>query len=381
MLDDAEVTLSQPLPIIDDLTNVSGIRNFVFRCQVSLPASAIQPRPLMGGTQVFAEDWVVEWHSSRHNWPQRDIACYSITDLIVSGAGQLWLSAHLITTPEIMPPYVSDYLQIPDGGNHLLHGPTQLPIRAIDVPCLVALGHGIQVYGHFLIETLFRILVGRRAFKSAHLKYKILLDAQSPTWLLTILRESLGIGGEQIEFFDPQKEQVRLRHALVPTRLLQDERFHPFANELLEELKQTLTIPKMERPISRAFIIRNRFHNPFAPHRVCTNEQELVDIAVRRYGFVSVATERLHWHEQISLFRDAEIILGQAGSGLHNALFSEPKSRLASLGFMNLVQSQIGALRQQRNAFLMAGFRSKGEFAIELRIFENFLDAVCADAT
>jgi capsular polysaccharide biosynthesis protein len=381
MLDDVEVNPFRPLPIIDDLISVSGARNFILRRQVTAPASAIQPRPLIGGTQEFAQDWVVTWHVSKHNWPQRDIACYSIIDLVVSGAGQLWLSDHLITAPEIMPPYVSNYLQIPDGGNHLLHGPTQLPIRAIDVPCLVAVGHGIQVYGHFLIEILFRILVGRRAFQLTGLKYNVLLDSQSPMWLLTILHDSLGIRKEQIEFFDPQTEQVRLRHALVPTRLLQDERFHPFANELLEELEQTLAIPKVKCPVSRAFIVRNQFHNPFAPHRVCTNESELVDIAISRYGFVPISTERLHWHEQISLFRDAEIVLGQAGSGLHNALFSKPMSRLASLGFMNLVQSQIGALRQQRNAFLMEGFRSKGEFAIELGIFEKFLDAVCADGT
>jgi hypothetical protein len=82
------------------------------------------------------------------------------------------------------------------------------------------------------------------------------------------------------------------------------------------------------------------------------------------------------WPQQIAAFRDAEITLGLAGSGLHNALFSAPESALASIGVMNFVQSEIGHLRRQHNAFL-DGIPITGDFAVDEAQFTAFLDAVC----
>lgn len=362
-----------PLVTMDNLRSIGGP---IFRLPVSDVAGAHQPQPLIPGTEGFARSWLKSWHEQEHRWEPCDIACYTVPDAIISGAGNVWLSDRLVSSPEIMPQYVANGLGVASGGNERLIREQGLPIRPIARPCLVAVGHGIRVYGHFLIEMLFRILVARRAFGGRKFRSGVLLDRQAPQWLLDILINDLGIPQEDLEFFDSSIERVRLMQAILPGRVFIGERVHPIANDLLDNFLQEILIPVSTR--KRVFITRRNFSNPAAPHRLCVNEIALVDIAQGNFGFEPVAPEELTWREQIALFRDAEIILGQAGSGLHTALFSRPGSRLASIGFMNLVQPQIAALRGQETAYFANGVDLSGEFRIDEGAFREFLNLVVA---
>jgi capsular polysaccharide biosynthesis protein len=364
--------------MISDLTISQAAGISVIRQQVASPSSGIQPLPLIAGTERFAHSWLADWHRELHHWAASDIACYSFINAVVSGTGQVWLDGQLITSPEIMPPYVANGLGVANGRLDTLNTVGLLPLRVIEQPCLVAIGHGIRVYGHFLIELLFRILIARLAHNERELPYRVLLDHEAPDWLLQILHNYLDVKSSDVEFFKPKVERVLLRHAIVPTRPLQNERFHPAANEMLEELVERLQVKSSVHQLRRVFIARNRFTNPSAPSRSCVNEQRLIDVAVTRHGFTAVAIEDMIWIEQIAVFRDAEVVLGLAGSGLHNALFSKPGSRLASIGVMNLVQSQIGALRGQRNGFLSKDVGVAGNFEVDEKCFTEFLDGVCA---
>jgi hypothetical protein len=62
---------------------------------------------------------------------------------------------------------------------------------------------------------------------------------------------------------------------------------------------------------------------------------------------------------------------------LHNALFSPPGSRLGSIGFMNFVQTQIAALRDQEIAYLAKDVDLVGEFTVDARAFEDFMASLC----
>lgn len=359
------------LATVDDLRSAGGR---AFRLSISQIDGALQPRPLISGTEAFAFPWLRRWHQEEHRWKPCDIASYSVIDAVVSGAGNVWLGDCLVTSPEIMPPYVADGLGVSSGGNDHLKQQRGLPIRRITRPCLIAVGHGIRVYGHFLIEMLFRILVARRAYGGSAFRSGILLDAEAPQWLLEILTSDLGISSEDFEFFDASQERVHLKHAILPGRVFIGERIHPIANELLDDFLRGIPLPASER--RRVFVIRRRFSNPAAPHRICTNETALAALAEREFGFELVAPEELSWREQIALFRDAEIILGQAGSGMHTALFSKPGSRLASIGFMNLVQPQIAALRGQETGYFTEGLKLAGEFTVDEAAFRRFVAAV-----
>lgn len=357
------------LQMLNELKSIGDLP--IYRTQVAAAAGGVNPLPLIPGTEEFADPWLVDWHRHPPKWTNCDVACYSIFDCTVSGDGNIWVGEQLITSPEVMPPYVAKELAIASGGNEHLRRQSDLPIREIKRPCLVAVGHGIRVYGHFLIEMLFRILVAQKLLRG---RYGVLLDQAALKWLLYILENDLGISPSDFEFFDPTRERIWLRPAFVPGRVFIGERVHPYANVLLDELVRRLEI--RSSTLRRAFITRRRYSNPAAPYRICTNEADLVAIA-RNRGFEPVVVEEMSWREQISLFRDAEIIVGQAGSGLHTALFSTEGSRLASIGFMNPVQSQIAALRGQEMAYFAKGLKLADEFRVDEGSFSRFLDAVC----
>jgi hypothetical protein len=281
----------------------------IFRHQLAPPLFGIATHPLISGTEEFTNDGLVYWHAGLLERHPRDIACYYMTDVTVAGFSTLWLGEYLVTSPEIMPPYLNFAFDIENGGAEGLHICRMLPVRTIDRPCLIALGAGTQVYGHFLIEVLFRILIARRAFlQSPQLPFAVLLDIATPQWLFKILAEDLGIGPADIELFSPGTEQVLLRHAYVSTRPFQDYLIHPFANTLIGDLLGNLNIPKNPSAPEKIFVSRRNFHNPAAGYRVCVNEANLVSIAEARHGFTSVALETMAWREQIALFQKAKII-------------------------------------------------------------------------
>ncbi|HTI03118.1 MAG TPA: glycosyltransferase 61 family protein [Acidisoma sp.] len=348
------------------------------RRELAPPVGQWQRLPLIPGTEAFSNHWLPDYHARDCAWIRHSVACYSLLGARVSGTGQIWVNDRLVTSPEIMPPYIAEGLDIAAGGSARLHAEASLPVRSVETPCLVAVGHGSRVYGHFLVEMLFRILTARAAFSATGLRFQYLLSTESPPWLLEILERYLAIGRDQMVFFNPAQEQVALRHAIVPTLLLRPGGFHPFANTLIERCLRDLDLPDASAGPARVFAVRQRFYNPAAPNRICLNEDRLAAIAAQRHGFVPISMETLSWPDQIALFRGAETMLGLAGSALHTAIFAKPGSRLASLGAMNSVQSDIGALRRQYNAILGDDVPVDGEFLIDEDRFTTFLDAVCS---
>ena len=381
------MTDSAGLAVLPDLHLAESGGLPLIRRQIAPPVGATRRVPLIPGTERFAGPWLPIWHGEDIGWLTHDLAVYSALDARISGDGWIWLDNRLVTSPDVMPLYVRERLQISADGHQELHRASSLPVRSIETPCLVAVGHGARVYGHFLIELLFRVLLARKAFGETGLRCRILLDRASPAWLLRILTEDLKVSPDEVEFFDPAVEQVRLRHAILPTLVLRLEvvasrvlrwgaGFHLMANDMLAAMVAGLDLDEIAPTPKRIFVARRGFSNAASAYRRCLNEEQLIAIASRRHGFSPVTMEELTWRQQIAAFRNAEIVLGLAGSGLHNALFSVPGSALASIGVSNVVQSEIGHLRRQHNAFL-DGIPMSGDFAVDETHFTAFLDAVC----
>ncbi len=65
-------------------------------------------------------------------------------------------------------------------------------------------------------------------------------------------------------------------------------------------------------------------------HRRLINEHEIMGL-LKNYGFQSVRLEELPFLDQVTLFRDAEIVIGSHGGGLSNLIFSRPGTRVIEL--------------------------------------------------
>jgi capsular polysaccharide biosynthesis protein len=334
------------------------------------------PRPLLTGTLRFTSEAIATLHRTPAK-PAPELACTFLTDAIVTGPGHVWHRGTLLTAPEIMPDYVRHLHNIPADGAAMLVA-HQLKQREIAAPCVVLAGHGLQLYGHFLIEMLFRILLVRRLLRGSGLAVRWLLDAQAPAWLLRILHADLGISPAEIELFRPAEERVILRHAILPGLVAGQGGFHAHADTLIGDLLASLS-PLPEAPARRLFVVRTGVQTSKPLPRDCRNEAALVAIAAAR-GFVAVATQDVPWRQQLALFRNAEIVVGAFGSGLQTALVSPASTRLGVIGWLNAVQSQIATLRGQRIAYLTEGVTLDGQYEVPEAAFTEFLDAICDPA-
>ena len=336
-------------------------------------------RPLVPGTEAFAPDWLVAHHAGGAKSSLPGLACYFIRDATVSGNGQVWLGDRLVTAADMLPRYMRGLMGLGGTLNQNMLRARRLPQRVIDPPTAMLLGHGLQVYGHFLIEMLFRLMQVEAALGGLGGNIRFLLDKAAPPWLLRMLTVDLRVPAEHLEFFDPRQECVRLRRAIVPTHVGGEEQgFHPFAAELADRAAARLDLPTAGTP-RRFFATRLDFRNPASgANRVCVNEPALIAIAEREHGIVPLALQTLPWPQQVAAFRRAEIVVGPFGSALHTAQFSPPGQRMGVIGFGALVQSNISAMRQTDIAYLARDIRIHGEFTIDEDAFRAFLAALCA---
>jgi capsular polysaccharide biosynthesis protein len=254
----------------------------------------------------------------------------------------------------------------------------QLPQRTLNDRTIVAGGWGVDVYGHFLIEMLPRLWVAKQALGDTISDYKILVSSIAKPWLINILTGVLGFSENQLVFYDPEKEFILIREAVLPTLTSFDSHFHPVSNRIIDDLVKD-TREHNVFMCSRLFLSRAMVSNPATAPRKCLNEARLAEIAAREFGFTVIAPETLSWPIQINMFHNAEVIAGEFGSGLHNALFAKAGTRVGSIGIHNLAQSLIGALRQHRNAYLAITVRANGEFEIEEETFRSYLASLVAE--
>ena len=82
--------------------------------------------------------------------------------------------------------------------------------------------------------------------------------------------------------------------------------------------------------------------------RPMTNEDELVERLVRAWGVEPVVLSLLSLDEQITLFRNARVVIGPHGAGLANVVFSSPATVLYELLPNHYVNPCINQLAQLR---------------------------------
>ena len=141
-----------------------------------------------------------------------------------------------------------------------------------------------------------------------------------PTDLSPFQHETLrlmGIRPEQLEYFDGKGVLVLEEHYFSPP-VTWSGYDSAAANVWLRDkifANCNIVSPKSTR---RIFISRAR-----AQHRRILNEQPMLSF-LEPLGFQKYLLEEMSFREQVELFSQAEIVVGQHGAGLTNVLFSPP---------------------------------------------------------
>lgn len=293
--------------------------------------------------------------------------CYFGSGIVVSGNGLMWLNDELLVIDDIMPSYWRDLLSghspqsTPETDIHL-------PVRTISGPCVSGLGWGGQIYGHVLLEILPRIIAAFEVMKGMT-RPRLLLRNDTPDWAMSMLK-AVGITRNDIEWFDPTSERVKLEQGIFPANL---GTTHPYLEKLFSSIDQSFTTPKR---YGIYYLSRSAFRH----RRGCVNEGALESIAANEFGAEIVRPEELPWLEQVRLFKSAKAVIGLSGSALHTALVSDGGLTIGSIGVINRVQSAIATLRGQRMAY-QVGFPLSNSYEVPVKQFRDMMAAVCYETT
>jgi capsular polysaccharide biosynthesis protein len=159
-------------------------------------------------------------------------------------------------------------------------------------------------------------------------------------WIEQILPDAI------IETYDDRTTYLHCRTLLMPTLLSDpDHLFHPELGRLLTNLQ-----PPISPNAHRARLYVSRVTPSLFRH--LSNQAEIEEIAINE-GLELVKPETLSIAEQIALFARADLIVGEFGSAMHNALFSPPGATVFCLNWINGLQSRIAQLKQHRVGYLL----------------------------
>lgn len=166
-------------------------------------------------------------------------------------------------------------------------------------------------FGHWTHDCLMR-LYQMQARLPTDIKY--ILPAKARPYQMDMLRY-LGILPEQCVRISPEDAWEPEMLYYVPPA--QPELSHP---EIVAWLRERMRagMPPAQTQKRRIYISRHKAEW----HRV-VNEPEVIAL-LAEYGFAPYVLEDMTWGEQRALFADAEMVVGNQGSGFVNLLFTPP---------------------------------------------------------
>lgn len=200
---------------------------------------------------------------------------------------------------------------------------------------------GQGIYGHWLVDILPRVMFA----KSLNIKLKYIFAQNIPRYAKVFL-ELLGINEEDIFVYNPNKEVVLMQVCYFPSHLRLSSAFSPLA----AKFNQSLAPYQSPCKNTKLFISRGHYNNK----QTIANSSELLDL-VKCYDFEILEPHNYSIKEQIELFSEAGVIVGEYGSAMHNTLFAHPEAKvivLQSEATAPFVQAGIGALLNQPTGFV-----------------------------
>ncbi len=223
-------------------------------------------------------------------------------------------------------------------------------------------GPAYRMYGHWLVDFLPRLHVLTHLGLDLRTLAYLLPDDIAPfarQWL-----RLLGIADQQVTTYDACTETCHVAQALVPTAFRGDGR----ANTLLASAARSLVTAGLgtaatpghagmhgNTPPRRLFVSRRNWNND---SRTLTNAVQ-VEAQLAEDGFEIVYPEEMSIPDQVRMFSEAGMLVGEYGSGLHNSIFCGPDATVVALrgtaGHPGFLQSGLCAALGQRMGYVFCG--------------------------
>ena len=243
----------------------------------------------------------------------------------------------VINNLELLPSYYADVIPRIDAARQNVGS---LRHRHIDESIFVCHTPKYREYGHFLIETLPRLLIAKELYRKGF-ELPILIPADRPSYfdqflLLVFYGENLRV----VEFDDTTEAVTVKTGCLISAGMAS---FHPLLRNMIDDATAMFAHENLPKKI---FIVRQGCRSTIQnDYRVLENEEELVNLA-ESHGFFILEPQRYTIAEQVAYFRNADFIVGEASSALHNCLFSLDSTSVLSMNYIHNAQTAIAALKR-----------------------------------
>lgn len=293
----------------------------------SLPAAIL--------STVTDDDAMTSWFS-HVNLIEKTVpalGCYEIADISIRGHGLLFSDGRHVRE-------VSHIAEVASSDAQSIASDIPLIIKNCATPGLSIIGPGYRVYGHWLIDFLPRVKIAQAIYGHDLGGALIPLPLDTPSWALNLLFVVTGISTENIVYYDIATEKVNFDRLIVPTYAHASYHFHATMSEFYPS-------PKFQTPSRKICITRQNYEVKTDGVLKKLVGRELFEQHALSHGYELVAPEQTSIREQISIFREANKIIGEYGSALHNTVFSNFGVAVGMIRCPNDVQLRISALRQQ----------------------------------
>ncbi len=167
-------------------------------------------------------------------------------------------------------------------------------------------------YGHWLMNSLLPVYQALDELRAGELS---LIAPQLPErWR----NELLAIGVPPARLIESVAQYVDVEHLIYPSHLSTAGNMFPAPSSLpmFETLKKIANASQTQSAPKRIYVSRLG-----AGSRVMSNEEELI-AALAELGFVAIHPHRLSFDDQIKVFSEAEVIIGQFGAALWSMPFA-----------------------------------------------------------
>lgn len=308
----------------------------IVRVTLATPEPPLAQQPLLWTDDLPAE--IVAEHERRE--PHPPLAVYAVPDAIVIDQGWVVRRDAVLWREDWCPIYVRHYVRL--GWTEPCLAPAERDAICVD-RCWNAWHFGCQTYGHWLVEGVPKLLAIRRAVE----RWPDLADAPLalPSDAPAVVGEAVRalVPGLAILDYDPLRSCVAALQLLVPS-WGREHFHHPAISEEIDAIASAGPPPSSERIfVSRGFASEVR--------RLVNGDA--VEAIATEHGFAILRPEDHGFAEQLAAFRGARVLVGEFGSGLHNAIFAPRGARVIALNWVNALQSRIGQLREQRIGYLL----------------------------
>jgi hypothetical protein len=217
-------------------------------------------------------------------------------------------------------------------------------VQTISTPVVVVTGPGHRVYGHWLVEFIPRLMVAVMTLGEEIRDYEILLPSDTPDFAVRLC--TLFFGPLNFRLYDPNVIVLRCSELCVPSfPLSAGHDFHPAVRTLFDRHRPAV------RGRRKFSISRRRIEGKTAGTVKNFAQRDLFEELAKCYGYETLFPEEFTLIDQVALFGDAQVIVGEFGSALHNAVFSAPGTIVGAVGFFNTVQLRISALMDQTSVY------------------------------